>query len=89
MTSINPHSDDSLNNNHVSSAKNVPEIEDSVCRMCHCESELPNRPLYFPCKCDGSIRYEMKSSIVNHLDCVYFCIFLDTFIKIASYNGLK
>ena len=29
---------------------------DQLCRICHGESE-ENRPLYFPCKCDGSIKF--------------------------------
>lgn len=36
--------------------------EAPVCRVCHGESE-PGRELYFPCKCDGSIKYV-------HQDCL-------------------
>ncbi len=33
-----------------------------MCRVCHCEGE-PNRELFHPCKCDGSIKY-------IHQDCL-------------------
>lgn len=38
------------------------EAEVPVCRVCHGESE-PGRELFFPCKCDGSIKYV-------HQDCL-------------------
>ena len=45
----------------------VPEthphsVDLPCCRVCHSESE-PNRPLFHPCKCDGSIKYV-------HQDCL-------------------
>lgn len=36
--------------------------EQSLCRVCHGETEL-NRPLFHPCKCDGSIKF-------IHQDCL-------------------
>lgn len=38
------------------------EVEAPVCRVCHGESE-PGRELFFPCKCDGSIKFV-------HQDCL-------------------
>jgi len=40
--------------------------EDDVCRMCHGESE-PERPLYFPCKCSGSIRFVHQDCLLQWL----------------------
>ena len=40
--------------------------DESVCRMCHGESEL-ERPLYFPCKCSGSIRYVHQDCLLQWL----------------------
>ncbi len=37
-------------------------MDGPVCRVCHGESE-PGRELFFPCKCDGSIKYV-------HQDCL-------------------
>jgi hypothetical protein len=37
-------------------------MANAFCRVCHGESE-PNRELYYPCKCDGSIKYV-------HQDCL-------------------
>ena len=43
-----------------------PGDDNPVCRMCHCEGE-DNRPLYFPCKCDGSIRYVHQDCLLQWL----------------------
>ena len=43
--------------------KDTTELAESpVCRVCHGESE-PGRELYYPCKCDGTIKYV-------HQDCL-------------------
>lgn len=44
------------------SREEVGQVDAPLCRVCHCESE-PNRELYYPCKCDGSIKY-------IHQDCL-------------------
>lgn len=41
--------------------------DEAVCRMCHGESEPPERPLYFPCKCSGSIRYVHQDCLLRWL----------------------
>ena len=57
MTStVDPQNDLILPEKEEEKKEEVEVKEEPVCRMCHCESELPDRPLYFPCKCDGSIR---------------------------------
>ena len=40
--------------------------EVACCRVCHGESE-PDNPLFYPCKCDGSIRYVHQECLVQWL----------------------
>jgi hypothetical protein len=40
--------------------------EEAVCRVCHCEGEDSN-PLYYPCKCDGSIKYVHQECLMQWL----------------------
>jgi E3 ubiquitin-protein ligase DOA10 len=40
--------------------------ETPCCRVCHGESE-PNRELFFPCKCDGSIKYVHQDCLMEWL----------------------
>ena len=40
--------------------------EESVCRMCHSEGES-DRPLFYPCKCSGSIRYVHQDCLIQWL----------------------
>ena len=40
--------------------------DESVCRMCHSEGE-PDRPLFYPCKCSGSIRYVHQDCLIQWL----------------------
>lgn len=40
--------------------------EVAVCRMCHCEGE-EGRPLFFPCKCDGSIKFVHQDCLLQWL----------------------
>lgn len=43
------------------------EIEEhAFCRVCHGEAE-PDKPLYFPCKCDGSIKYVHQECLMEWL----------------------
>ena len=42
------------------------ETEELVCRVCHCEGE-PDRPLYYPCKCDGSIKFVHQDCLLQWL----------------------
>jgi E3 ubiquitin-protein ligase MARCH6 len=44
--------------------------EELVCRVCHSEGEL-DRPLYYPCKCDGSIKYVHQDCLVQWLRVKY------------------
>ena len=46
-----------------------PDTEDSTdsspcCRVCHSENEV-NRPLYHPCRCDGSIKFVHQDCLVE------------------------
>jgi hypothetical protein len=51
------------NNNNNNSTVDTSDLEDApCCRVCHCEGE-PGRELFFPCKCDGTIKYV-------HQDCL-------------------
>jgi hypothetical protein len=58
-THITPPLDDST---QQSEAKAEAEVEVPCCRVCHGESE-PGHELFYPCKCDGSIKY-------IHQDCL-------------------
>jgi hypothetical protein len=40
--------------------------EEKVCRMCHCEGSV-ERPLFYPCKCSGSIRYVHQDCLLKWL----------------------
>jgi hypothetical protein len=40
--------------------------ENPCCRVCHGESE-PNNQLYYPCKCDGSIKYVHQECLLQWL----------------------
>ena len=50
---------------NISNNSNEPE-EVPCCRVCHGESE-PNNPLFYPCKCDGSIKYVHQECLVQWL----------------------
>lgn len=39
----------------------------AVCRVCHCEEE-PSRPLYYPCKCRGSIKYVHQECLLKWIE---------------------
>lgn len=43
----------------------TPALE-AVCRVCHCESE-PDRPLFYPCSCSGSIKYVHEDCLMEWL----------------------
>lgn len=41
-------------------------IVEAICRVCHCESE-PDKPLFYPCSCAGSIKYVHEDCLVEWL----------------------
>ena len=43
-----------------------PEEEVKVCRVCHGEDE-PERPLFHPCRCDGSIKFIHQDCLISWL----------------------
>jgi len=47
-------------------ARSMPAVEAPVCRVCHGESE-PDRELFYPCKCDGSIKYVHQNCLEEWL----------------------
>lgn len=51
----------------VSFSISTPTAEETpCCRVCHGESE-PDNQLFFPCKCDGSIKYVHQNCLVEWL----------------------
>ena len=51
----------------IDGVKVVEENEEvSLCRVCHCEGYEKNH-LYFPCKCDGSIKYVHDACLLQWL----------------------
>ena len=40
--------------------------DESCCRVCHAEGE-PNRPLFHPCKCDGSVKFVHQDCLMEWL----------------------
>ena len=40
------------------------DTEAKLCRVCHCEEE-EGRPLFYPCKCAGSIKYVHQVSALR------------------------
>lgn len=64
------------NTNITNSEKNVSTNEnnnnqaikeDDVCRVCRSEAE-PERPLFYPCKCTGSIKYVHEDCLLQWLE---------------------
>lgn len=44
----------------------MAEVEERECRICRGEDE-PDRPLFHPCRCSGSIKYTHEDCLVNWL----------------------
>lgn len=44
----------------------MAEVDERECRICRGEDE-PDRPLFHPCKCSGSIKYTHEDCLVNWL----------------------
>lgn len=47
-------------------ASKIQLEEGACCRVCHGESE-PNNQLFYPCKCDGSIKYVHQDCLIQWL----------------------
>ncbi|KAI7863297.1 hypothetical protein BDF14DRAFT_1844838 [Spinellus fusiger] len=45
----------------------VMENEQEICRVCRCEA-TEEEPLFYPCKCSGSIRYVHQTCLAEWLD---------------------
>ena len=43
-----------------------PDSNQDVCRVCRCEA-APDRPLFFPCLCSGSIKFVHQDCLVEWL----------------------
>jgi len=43
------------------------KVEEDVCRVCRCEAES-ERPLYYPCKCAGSIKFVHEDCLIKWVD---------------------
>lgn len=50
----------------VSNSHQLPEGDHDVCRVCRCEAS-PDRPLFFPCLCSGSIKFVHQDCLVEWL----------------------
>jgi hypothetical protein len=57
-----------FNNNDLTFSKALAVLPDEVpcCRVCHGESE-PDNQLFYPCKCDGSIKYVHQQCLLEWL----------------------
>eukprot|EP01114_Cavostelium_apophysatum_P014850 TRINITY_DN3947_c0_g1_i1.p1 TRINITY_DN3947_c0_g1~~TRINITY_DN3947_c0_g1_i1.p1 ORF type:complete len:971 (+),score=131.83 TRINITY_DN3947_c0_g1_i1:87-2999(+) len=42
------------------------DAQEDICRVCRCGSE-PDRPLFYPCKCSGSIKYIHQDCLLTWL----------------------
>ena len=55
------------------------------CRICHGESE-PDRPLFYPCKCSGSIKYIHQDCLLEWLKVSSVGNFSTIPFKLLSYD---
>jgi E3 ubiquitin-protein ligase DOA10 len=49
-----------------SKVDSIEDIETACCRVCHGESQ-PDNQLFYPCKCDGSIKYVHQQCLMEWL----------------------
>ena len=80
----------------VTSHISLPNVSDSVCRICHCESET-GAPLISPCLCSGSMKYVhqaclqkwIKSADTKSCELCQFDFHMTTRVKPFRNVGLK